>query len=411
MSMAAGEAQGGNFGKSESGLKCPECSSGGPFYRDGLRYANTESIQRWFCRRCGYRFSERRRQGPMEKPLQENFYCPINTANAIVSKRQVCELLTEGSKNLATVESQREKPMWEGTTLTADAKGKIVEFAWQLKKDGAQENTIKVYLRQLNALVKKGANLFEPETIKDVIANQKWSNATKSLVVAAYAKFASTNNILWKPPKYESVRKLPFIPLEQEIDDLIASCGKKTSVVLRLIKETALRIGEAIRLKWTDVDFERNTVTLNEPEKHGQPRMFKTSDQLVSMLHRLPKSTAEVFGKTQVVSIEQSLRIQRNRTAEKLGNPRLRQIHFHSLRHWKASTEYQKTKDLLHVMRKLGHRNINTTLIYTHLIDVETEEEYHSAVAKTIEESRKLVEAGFEFVCSQDGLMLFKKRK
>jgi len=60
----------------------------------------------------------------------------------------------------------------------------------------------------------------------------------------------------------------------------------------------------------------------------------------------------------------------RNRVAEKLKNPRIRRIHFHTFRHWKATTEYHKTRDILHVMKLLGHRNIQTTLIYTQLIDL-----------------------------------------
>lgn len=94
----------------------------------------------------------------------------------------------------------------------------------------------------------------------------------------------------------------------------------------------------------------------------------------------------------------------------KLANPRIMQIHFHTLRHWKATMEYQKTKNILHVMDMLGHRNIESTLVYTHLISFEGDE-YHSAVAKSVEEARKLLETGFEYVCQKDDSMLFRKRK
>jgi hypothetical protein len=53
------------------------------------------------------------------------------------------------------------------------------------------------------------------------------------------------------------------------------------------------------------------------------------------------------------------------------------------------------------------HRN---TLIYTQLVSFENDE-YHSAVAKTVAEAQKLVEQGFEFVCQIDGATLFRKRK
>lgn len=37
--------------------KCPECGSVRT-WKDGLRYTNTKTIQRWLCRDCGFRFSQ-----------------------------------------------------------------------------------------------------------------------------------------------------------------------------------------------------------------------------------------------------------------------------------------------------------------------------------------------------------------
>jgi hypothetical protein len=62
-------------------------------------------------------------------------------------------------------------------------------------------------------------------------------------------------------------------------------------------------------------------------------------------------------------------------------------------------------------MRLLGHKSINNTLIYTHLVDFEQSDEYSSATAKTIEEAQKLIESGFEYVTEIDGIKLFRKRK
>jgi len=72
--------------------------------------------------------------------------------------------------------------------------------------------------------------------------------------------------------------------------------------------------------------------------------------------------------------------------------------------------EYHKTKDILYVMKMLGHKNIQNTLIYTQLITFESDE-YHSAVAKTIDEARAMVEEGFQYVCTHNDAMLFRKRK
>jgi hypothetical protein len=72
---------------------------------------------------------------------------------------------------------------------------------------------------------------------------------------------------------------------------------------------------------------------------------------------------------------------------------------------------YHKTLDLLDVQQKLGHRNINSTVLYTHLVNLESDEYTHS-VAKNIEEAGQLVDVGFEHVCDYgtEG-KLFRKRK
>jgi integrase len=99
-----------------------------------------------------------------------------------------------------------------------------------------------------------------------------------------------------------------------------------------------------------------------------------------------------------------------NKNRDRIANPRIKLITFHTLRHYKATKEFAKTKNLLHVQQMLGHRRIMSTMIYTHLIDFR-EDDFHSATAKTIEEAAKLVEAGFEYVCTYEDVKLFRKRK
>lgn len=72
--------------------------------------------------------------------------------------------------------------------------------------------------------------------------------------------------------------------------------------------------------------------------------------------------------------------------------------------------EYHKTKDRLHVMNLLGHRNVENILIYTQLISYESDE-YHFAVAKSVDEARKLLEEGFEYVRQKDDLVLVQEKK
>jgi hypothetical protein len=72
--------------------------------------------------------------------------------------------------------------------------------------------------------------------------------------------------------------------------------------------------------------------------------------------------------------------------------------------------EYHKTKDILHVMQMLGHKNIKNTLMYTQLVQFK-DDDYVCKAAKTLDQAKELVEAGFEFICDIEGVKLFRKRK
>lgn len=315
---------------------------------------------------------------------------------------------------MSELEAQQKKPKREGTKQTPDVKGKIVEFAWWLKKQGRSEKTIKIYMEMLTLLIKAGCHLMNPESVKDGLARLDKSGAWKCLAIAAYTAFLKKQGVRWEAPTYKATRKLPFIPTEKEIDALIASCGRKTAAFLQLLKETAMRAGEANGLLWMDVDLERRIVTLNKPEKGGKARIFKTSSKLANMLGALPRKTERVFGNSSLSSKRSAFCQSRRITARKLGNPRLLRIHFHTLRHWKATMEYHKTKDPFYVKEFLGHRSLDKTALYVHMdkaLFSEPSDEFHFATARTVEEAGKLIEVGFEYVCHHEDAMLFRKRR
>jgi len=100
----------------------------------------------------------------------------------------------------------------------------------------------------------------------------------------------------------------------------------------------------------------------------------------------------------------------RKGAAEKACKTEAPVIIFAAFRHWKATMEYHRTKDILYVKELLGHRSIQSTLIYTQLVNFD-EEEFTCKVAKSIDEVKELVEAGFEYVCDYEGYKVFRKRK
>jgi len=75
---------------------------------------------------------------------------------------------------------------------------------------------------------------------------------------------------------------------------------------------------------------------------------------------------------------------------------------------------YHQTKDILYVKQFLGHRKVETTLLYIQLADVifkQTTDEFTVRVANKPDEIKALLEVGFEFVCKKDELLYFRKRK
>jgi len=104
----------------------------------------------------------------------------------------------------------------------------------------------------------------------------------------------------------------------------------------------------------------------------------------------------------------------RKRLTNKLDNPRLLRISFHTFRHWKATLEYPKTHNVLHVKELLGHRRLDTPLLYIQLenaIFQSDSDKFNVKAVSEPEQVKALLEVGFEYVCKKDGLMFFRKRK
>lgn len=297
----------------------------------------------------------------------------------------------------------------------AEIRGKVVDFLWWMRNEGYAPSTIEARGRKLRGLLKLGADLLDPQSVKEVVASQSsWNINTKKSIADIYTAFLSFLGKAWKPPKYKTVRELPFIPLESEIDALIAACGKRTATFLQLLKETAMRSCEAVSLTWTDVDAERRTIRV-VPKKGGNPRILNVSEKLIEMLNALPKNGKRVFGDVNLSCIRSTFSYSRKRAARKLQNTRLSEIHFHTLRYWKATMEYHKTKDTLHVKELLGHKSIENTMFYIQLeksIFKRDSDEFFCRAVETVGEAKKLIEVGFEYVCTTpDSFMLFRKRK
>ncbi len=324
------------------------------------------------------------------------------------NSHQIRALKTKRVKNLVKVESQTKNAQRESNT-----KGQIVSFAWHLKKNGRKETTITTYTRYVNYLSKHG-NLNNPESIKLVIANKFKCNNTKRSATYSYEAYLKFQGLTWERPQYKREHKKTFIPTNEELQTAINSGNKSSVTFSRLLYETGARKNEAERLEWTDIDTERNKITI-KASKNGNPRIIKVPKRLIQLLYDLPKTGKLVFPKRAPTTRQVGFNYRMKKLARIHNNPRFRKIHFHTFRHCKALREYHKTKNVLHVKRVLGHRSLITTQRYVELYEEVygdmNSENYVCEIASNIKEAKKLIEQGFQYVCKIDGEQLFKKPK
>lgn len=105
---------------------------------------------------------------------------------------------------------------------------------------------------------------------------------------------------------------------------------------------------------------------------------------------------------------------ERRKVAYKLSNPRIMRIGLHTFRHWKATMLYHQTKNIVLVKEFLGHKSLDTTLLYIQIEQAlfkDENEGFEVQAVKEPDEIKGLLEVGFEYVCERDGLMFFRKRK
>jgi len=391
-------------------IKCPECNST-KTWKDGIRYTKDGQIQRFICQNCGYRFSN---------PSQID-----KNSEAYTISRRVCVSDNE-MKNLIGVETRTKNRLAGATQLVSkepltqtvqkpnNEENILTVFKAWVQRQGYKQTTTEAYAKRIKILLRKEADLWNPEDVKGIIAKQKtWGTGFKKCIVNAYERFLDMEELTWKKPRYKHEQKIPFVPLEQEINQLIAGCGKKMAVFLQGLKETGADPGELWHVEWKDVDIARRVVTINHPVKGHNPRTLPISKEWIAMLERLPVTSERIFA-TNYQSHYENFRNQRKRLGAKIGNPRILQIKFTSFRHWKGTMEYHLTKDILHVKTLLGHKCVKNTEIYVNIdqqLFTGFNDQFISKVAKTIEEDRELIEAGFEFVTERDRIKIYRKRK
>ena len=159
----------------------------------------------------------------------------------------------------------------------------------------------------------------------------------------------------------------------------------KWRVLLRLLIDTGIRRGECCGLRWQNIDFKANTITIAgnlcytpqkgiylDTPKSGKVRTIDVDPEIISLLRQLRQEQAShaisTYVFTQPNSPEpmhpQSPARYMQKFSKKYGVPNL---HPHKLRHTFASIAITNGADVASVSEKLGHSDKAVTLrMYTH---------------------------------------------
>jgi len=152
----------------------------------------------------------------------------------------------------------------------------------------------------------------------------------------------------------------------EEINHLIESSDDYLKPIIITAISTGMRKGEILNLKWKDIDFEHGFIKL-ERTKNGETRDVPISSNLLRTLKGLEESRKignYVFcyedGRKRS-SIQKCFTL-----ACRIAG--IQDFHFHDLRHTAASLYASRGCDLVTLQHLLGHKSINMTMRYAHLL-------------------------------------------
>jgi integrase/recombinase XerC len=169
-------------------------------------------------------------------------------------------------------------------------------------------------------------------------------------------------------------RKLPQVLDVDEVTALVETdTGGKLAVrdraMLELFYSSGLRLSELVGLRWLDLDLDGGEVRVLG--KGGKTRIVPVGRHAVSALRALgaeqgARADGPVFrGRAGAPINPRTIQLRMKALALQQGIPK--HIHPHLLRHTFASHMLESSGDLRAVQELLGHADIATTQIYTHL--------------------------------------------
>jgi len=284
-------------------------------------------------------------------------------------------------------------------------------FAVRLRAQGRSEQTVSAYLRDLDLFVSTLRRLYPVFGLHDIASNiidavltdpsvayslegQPKADATMHRMKAALrsffswaheaglthenpAKSVATKRLSRKPPEF--MTETEKRRLLKELHDRSNPLAKRDRVIFEIFLGTGIRLSELVNLDIDDVDLDGKHIRVIGKGGVPQVKFLKTSlrtllrDYLKERKRIATGDCRALFVSsrgTRLCARQVAQRLKRWLDKAGIG----KRISPHGLRHTFATHLYASTADLLMVKRALGHRNISTTEIYTHLVDQELED-------------------------------------
>ena len=238
------------------------------------------------------------------------------------------------------------------STYLACLKNFFIYFNLQNTENLSKEELL-VYLEHL---VKKGYSKS---------AQNQHINAIKFY----YEKFLEREKQYYYIDRPIKDKKLPIVLSKEEVQLLFNQIQNlKHRTILVLIYSCGLRISELINLRIKDIDTKRMLIQIRN-SKGNKDRQVQLTNQILSLIKKyynnyLPKNfliNGSSGGKYSTASIQKIIK----RMALKAGIRK--NITPHTLRHSFATHLLEDGIDIRYIQTILGHSNIQTTQIYTHV--------------------------------------------
>ena len=241
-------------------------------------------------------------------------------------------------------------------------------------------NTISTYMACLRSFFQYFKDTEPKELHKTDILNY-----LESLIQKGYSKSSQNQHINAIKFYYEKVlgkkrefyyverpikdKKLPVVLSKEEVQRLFQkSYNLKHKTILAIIYSCGLRVSEMINMKITDIDYERNTIWIRN-SKSNKDRQVQLAFQIQELIKQYtlrykPKQyliNGMNGGKYSSASIQKMIKATARRAAI------VKDITPHALRHSFATHLMENGTDIRFIQHILGHSNIQTTQIYTHV--------------------------------------------